>query len=331
MRGVIPTVMWVVSLSSACLDTPSDGRVAGRREDDVAIAPDVVATVEGEAVMSAREGANVLPQTTLHFDASWPGEEVVTHRWTVEQPAGSTSVFRPSADVPAPTFEANIAGEYGFEVAMTTADGKVARRRYRVYAASTSRLHVELIWSTLGDPDPSDEGAHPPDGSSTDLFTSAGTDLDLHLAPRGVGTWSDGDGDGAPDPWLTDDDCYWYNPAPGSDFETSPTLDRDDTDGWGPENINLDVPSPGVCYDIAVHYWDDWGYGESIPEVRVYFADGLAARASATLVQEDLWRVGTVCPDARTFTAAERCAPEGCAPWIVHAYDNAFEHDAPSN
>jgi hypothetical protein len=62
---------------------------------------------------------------------------------------------------------------------------------------------------------------------------------------------------------TTPDDIY---PAPilewantGSDTD-DPRLDLDDTEGKGPENINIRRPEPGI-YRIAVHFFDPDGFG----------------------------------------------------------------------
>ena len=51
--------------------------------------------------------------------------------------------------------------------------------------------------------------------------------------------------------------------------DDNPKLDIDDTKGYGPENINIVKPSPGL-YRIFVHYFDDYGTGNSGATVRVY-------------------------------------------------------------
>ena len=51
----------------------------------------------------------------------------------------------------------------------------------------------------------------------------------------------------------------------------NPTLDIDATQGWGPENVNLDDPKPGIDYAVGVYYFTDRGYGPSIATVRIFF------------------------------------------------------------
>ena len=142
--------------------------------------------------------------------------------------------------------------------------------------------------------------ARAPDERDTGPF--AGSDVDLHVmhpdAPSSPGA-SDRDGDGRPDPYFDQPyDCYWGNPqpdwgTPGDDGD--PGLDRDDTDGAGPEIVNLRQPEEGAAYRIAVHYGSDHGYGASLATVRLYVGGELVEEiASVGLDEYDLWCVGAV-------------------------------------
>ncbi|MDY0270848.1 hypothetical protein [Trichloromonas sp.] len=78
------------------------------------------------------------------------------------------------------------------------------------------------------------------------------TDVDLHF------TWNGSD-------------CYYGNKTPtwGS-AETSPRLDVDDTNGFGPENITIEsLPGPGT-YKIWVRYYSDHGKGGTNVNAAVY-------------------------------------------------------------
>lgn len=69
------------------------------------------------------------------------------------------------------------------------------------------------------------------------------TDVDLHFS------WNDSD-------------CYYSNKTPtwGSSA-TSPRLDVDDTNGFGPENITIEALPGNGTYRIYVHYYSDHGKG----------------------------------------------------------------------
>jgi hypothetical protein len=169
----------------------------------------------------------------------------------------------------------------------------VAERQVQVTADEA--IHIELVWDTPNDPDQTDEGPE------------AGADPDLHfLHPWATGL--DVDEDGAPDGWFDIPfDTFWNNPQPDwgvrDDGADDPGLDRDDTDGAGPENINLDLPEVGVTYRVGVHVWNDHGFGPSIATVRVY-VDGILVyeTAGTPIVHHDLWEICTIAWPSGTVT-----------------------------
>jgi hypothetical protein len=56
-------------------------------------------------------------------------------------------------------------------------------------------------------------------------------------------------------------DCYFSNPEPDwgvqGDWQDDPFLDRDDVDGFGPENVNIERGINGQTYRVVLHYWAD--------------------------------------------------------------------------
>jgi hypothetical protein len=91
-------------------------------------------------------------------------------------------------------------------------------------------------------------------------------------------------------------DCFWFNAHPewGSfdpEIDDNPGLDRDDTDGAGPENINLELPE-AVTYRVGVHYWNDHGYGPAYATVRVWLTGALVWQSELTKLHDsDMWQV----------------------------------------
>ncbi|MFH1808877.1 MAG: hypothetical protein ABIJ09_09030 [Pseudomonadota bacterium] len=91
-------------------------------------------------------------------------------------------------------------------------------------AAAAQALHVQLVWS----------GPH--------------ADVDLHLY-RSTGV-----------AFSNTDDCYYANCKttspdwPPTGPVNNPLMDIDDTDGLGPENINMDQPESG-SYVVGVHVY----------------------------------------------------------------------------
>jgi len=232
--------------------------------------------------------------------------EIGTYHWEVQQPPGSVSTFKPNADVASPMFEVNVAGTYVFTLTVrgpSDAPCAEATATAVVHVDSDVAIHVEILWNTPADPDQSDEGP------------VAGSDVDLHFAhPFATGGY-DGDGDGKPDGWFDGQfDCFWFNHHPnwGSldpAIDDDPGLDRDDSDGAGPESVNLATPENGLTYKIGVHHWDDHGYGVSYVTVRVYIFGALVEEiANVPLANHDMWTVGTIDWPAGTVNVARVCS-----------------------
>ena len=242
--------------------------------------------------MIAEEGP-VAPGTVLHLsgvESYSPVAQVSTYTWSVDEPLGSVGRFAPDAESPTTTFGAMVAGKYRFDLSVSDSTGKAAciPSSQTIRVAPESALYIELTWETPGDPDPSDQGL------------SVGTDLDLHLAhPEASG--SDLDEDGSPEPWFDPlYDCYWFNPSPDwgpfhPPTDDDPHLTIEDIDGAGPEAIALDLPETDVTYRVAVHAWQDHGFGVSIATLRVYLlGDQIFQSQPIPLMQHDLWEVAEI-------------------------------------
>jgi hypothetical protein len=203
---------------------------------------------------------NVQPLDVIDLDgtpSTDPGGSVERWEWTVvSRPDGSVSQIveryddrRAPADggteddptTPEAHFFVDLAGAYELELRVYDNLGQIscdpkAVQRVVVEAVPDKDLHVQLVWSTPDDPD------------ETDGF---GTDLDLHLRHQRAGeSWGEA---------ATEWDCFFRNKTPDwgqvGDFGDDPSLDIDDTNGAGPENINLSNPEDGVSYDIAAIYF----------------------------------------------------------------------------
>ena len=260
------------------------------------------------AVIVVQEGEEVIPQTKLHLIGSQSYAatgSIQQYKWRVQQPPGSASRFFPTDTTADPTFETNIVGTYRFELTVTDSSGtdSCVPAVAQVAVISNEAIHIELLWDTPNDPDQSDEGP------------VAGADLDLHFA-HPFASGPDLDLDGSPDKWFHDlFDCFWSNDHPnwGSldpSIDDNPGLDRDDTDGAGPENVNLNQPE-NVCYEVGVHYWADHGFGKSFGTLRMYLYGNLVFEVSdVELVAHDMWWVTSLCwPPAGTVPEAKHvCA-----------------------
>ncbi len=245
------------------------------------------------AIITIQEGDTVVPQTLLHLDGLQslaPSGAIGKYKWEVIQPAGSVGTLVPSDSAPQVLFQPNVAGDYVFRLRVFDQAGKEscfpAVRTVKVLPDQA--IHVELLWNTPADPDQSDSGP------------GAGSDLDLHFA-HDYGSVLDFDNDGKPDPWFDAKyDCFWFNKAPewGSydpNIDDNPSLDRDDTDGAGPENLNLTLPEDGHEYAVGVHLFNAFGWGQSTAEVRIYIYGQLQYQVtSLPLNQGDFWYVADI-------------------------------------
>jgi len=197
-------------------------------------------------------------------------------RWElVGQPAGSDARPPRPANRPTTMFIPDIAGRYSLNVSVRDDDGNTATCITTVIAVADEGLRVEMFWNTDG------------------------TDMDLHLL-NPVAT-----------AWTNDDDCHfrncqggglnWGRPAAAED---DPSLDLDDTNGFGPENINIDVPEDGT-FRVGVHGWS----GRGQVTVRIYCGgsreDPELTLGPVQVNDGDLWKVADVTIDGIDCAIAE--------------------------
>jgi hypothetical protein len=215
----------------------------------------------------------------------------LSYRWALlEKPPGSAS-GPPSPDTDrTTTFTPDVAGDYTLELSVTDDDGHTASCRVLIRALPDEGLRVEMYWNG------------PPD-RSCDTYAGLDcdpSDLDLHLLRPGSERWFDSVGD-----------CHWVNCAPGrtvdwgtaGDPTDNPRLDLDDQEGFGPENINVDVPVPGV-YRLAVDFWGHDGRRDAAVVVSIYCGASRAGpaatfgpvtlRADGPTPAFDFWRVADI-------------------------------------
>jgi len=240
------------------------------------------------------QGDEVLPQTILNLSArnsAALGGSVTQWAWSVDQPQGSVSTFSPGPNRQDVTFDANIVGEYRFTLRVWDELGIEAcsPATYLVVVTSDEAIRIELLWDTPGDANQTDTG--------TDIFGgSLGSNMDLHFLHPGAGNAY----------YHETYDCFRLNPGPnwgGASALDNPRLDRDDTDGAGPENLNLSQPEFGATYRVGVHYYNDWSYGPSRATIRVYIYGQLRDEwSNVQLVVLDLWDAFTIGWPSRAVT-----------------------------
>ena len=135
-----------------------------------------------------------------------------------------------------------------------------------------------LRWTTPGD---------------TTVGDATGADMDLHLV-QGEAPFND--------PTL---DCHYNNRTTG----WGATLERDDTDGEGPEQITLQSPAD-TTYHIYAHYFGDHGMGPSDATIEVYIAGALAyTQTHVGLATGELWDIGILDWATRTVTSIDTVGP----------------------
>ncbi len=223
-----------------------------------------------------------IPLKTIELKATGsqdPDGSIVAHKWqVVQRPNDSTAQIAPHEGAAEATFFLDLAGQYIFELEVTDNYGQSSRPNCPVVvqAIPDEDIHIQLVWDTPADPDQTDKGF------------GAGSDVDLHLL-HPLGDWN-----------CAPRDVYYANPNPdwGSQFDPSddPSLDIDDTDGAGPENINLNHPENNRVYRVGVHYFNDHGYGPSFVTVRIFIQGVLRFElANKRLAGTDqFWDVATI-------------------------------------
>ncbi len=207
-----------------------------------------------------RQNVNAAPLEYIVLDGSRSSDEdgrVVSYDWNVvESPVpitlGATREDPNDEDPSMREFRLLTAGEYIIELTVRDNEGFTScgdPARVAITAVPNEKVHVELTWTNPEDPDETDE---------------VGSDVDAHLVKMGPGNW-----------FETPYDVYFRNPnnsdgaAVGIWNPESPSLDIDDRDGGGPENIQMDDPSNCEWYAVGVHYYRQL-FGTAYVTVRIY-------------------------------------------------------------
>lgn len=218
------------------------------------------------------------PLATITLEGSGVDDgAIVAAGWSLRsQPMGSDSDPPSPANAARAEFRPQLAGEYTLELFVRDDDGNVALCTTLVRAIATEGLRIEVFWNTDG------------------------TDMDTHLMRPGGMTW------------FSEEDCFYGNCQgggltwPPGGTEDDPSLDIDDTDGFGPENINIESPADGT-YRVAI----DAFRGAANTTVRIY-CGGSTTDPRQTFGPvfidsgpNDLWRVADVTISGATCTITD--------------------------
>ena len=194
------------------------------------------------------------------------GAEIVSYEWVLEQrPVGSTTILSTPTNERT-EIDCDIAGDY--QVRLQVWDDRGIRSCndavVRFTAQPKEDLHIQLVWD------------HPT------------ADLDLHLLREGGM------------PFTHEGDTYFSNRLPQwfpDNPESNPSLDVDDNEGYGPENINIETPLPGSTWTILAHYWNKQTDGDpyTVASLRIYARGQEVADISESLeTDEVMWTVAEI-------------------------------------
>lgn len=208
---------------------------------------------------------------------------IISYLWELlDQPLGSSCLPPTPSFSPIATFTPDLAGSYPIRFTVRDDEGNRDDCQLTVQAVVNETFRVEMFWNPPEDP-------------------SDNSDVDLHLLHPGSPAWFSYTGD-----------CYYANcsaagsmsldwDAPGY-LPDNPSLDIDDVDGFGPENINIVEPIVGQRYAVGVHYFDpqDW-YPPATVFIRIYCGMGsvdpvweqgpVPLSGSSDIYGNDFWKV----------------------------------------
>lgn len=226
-------------------------------------------------------------QTVFMSGTAAPGSSgfpIASQSWTVAvRPTGSTTnpviVGGNPANV---NLFLDVAGQFVMTFTATDTGGNVGTCNTVIEAIPTENLRIEVSW------DKND------------------TDVDSHLLHPTATNWDN-------NPLV----CHWRNcdggavlpwGAPGP--QDDPRLDLDDIDGFGPENINIDVPELNAPYRFGVFYFSDHGNGPTNVTVKIFCGGVLAQQFGPQQLTgptfgsspNQLWKVADI-----VFTSGSSC------------------------
>ena len=235
------------------------------------------ATILGGSSTASTQ-VSTIPLKTLLLDGSSSSDDgsIQRYEWTLPNtPINSNARILPGGSPSEAKLFLDIAGPYVIELQVWDDQNMPSCEpaRVLVLAKPDEDIHVQLVWETPSD---RDEG---------DLI---GTDVDLHyLHP--LGEW-----DKLPyDIFWKNREADWGIPGDSSD---DPSLDIDDTNGAGPENVNHDNPESGRNYSVGVYYFADNGFGASYATVRIYIEGELAYTVRDKYLEREgaFWNVAAI-------------------------------------
>ncbi|MCB9507390.1 MAG: choice-of-anchor D domain-containing protein [Myxococcales bacterium] len=285
----------------------SECRVAGvGSENDRPIAVAVGSVLQDSQNRRGEEIDWALPIQTLLLDGSGSydpdGGAITDYFWdTVVAPDAALGGVGPSDLNPSPAYGQYflpVSGRYQLCLTVTDDTGLSSEPDcVTVVVVPAEAISIELTWTNPDDPDESDE---------------TGADVDLHFVKM-------------PNAWFDPVfDTFYANVAPNWSPET-PSLDIDDTDGRGPETIQMDDPDQCTWYAVGVHYFRAIN-GTAWPTVKIYINGTLRDEIVNQPLEstDDFWDVARIHWPSQTVQRVNRLIPdfdsnEGIAPPVTDA------------
>ncbi|MFT5356935.1 MAG: hypothetical protein ACI9KE_004162 [Polyangiales bacterium] len=217
------------------------------------------------------------PLTPVSIEASAVDDgDIIRWDWELSGRPDGSNARPPSTGSPTSMFTPDVAGRYEVFVTATDDDGMQDTCVIAVLAVSDQGLRIEVSWDTA-------------------------TDMDTHLLNPQA------------DEWEQNDDCYYGNRNPEwgvAGVDDNPRLDIDDTDGFGPENINIDVPENGVFRAGILAF-----RGRANVTMRIYCGGSRLEPAltigPVAIGNRDLWRAADIEIDGFECTIEELFNPDG--------------------
>ncbi|MFT6398097.1 MAG: hypothetical protein ACJAYU_002852 [Bradymonadia bacterium] len=229
-------------------------------ESDIDCIP-VTMVCQGEGAAGGASSIEVEVGESVECDAASFGD-IEEYSWSLTASPTGSEVSLPTTSMRRALFTPDVAGTYEFEVEVTD--------RFGGHACEPTLGDVLAFEPSVGD----FPAIH------TELTWDNDSDLDNHmLRTEGGGSWE-----------STPDDCHYGNIV----TTWGARLDVDDTDGFGPENINLEAPDSPMRVRVGVFASGIAGEGTTAT-VRLFVDGDLVATESAALTADsEFWEVWEV-------------------------------------
>ena len=265
-----------------------------------------IAVGKGQIFGEIYTGLNIeaIPLQELILDGTDsydPDGELVELLWEiVDRPDGSTAQLRPvegeSSNPAKRQFFLDLAGQYRFKLTVIDDQGLTSDSEecegsavVTVVAIPDEAIHVQLVWYNPDDP----------------VMDGYGSDVDLHMTWLPGGSWFGGGSSG-------NSDCYFANRSPSWPHGELPSLDIDDVNEAGPENINLDNPGNCIWYVVGIHYWSEASMGTAYVTARIYINGSLVFEVlNKPMLDREMWDVARIhWPSGRVIEVDEMYAAD---------------------